>query len=268
MLTLGIDLASQPRDTGVCAVRWETGAAEVVVLAVGAHAGAPLDDAWLAEAAVGLRDLPPAAKVGVDAPFGWPAPFAQAVGEADPAAWPLGLGADRTALVRRETDRHVHRRTGKLPLSVSTDRIAYPALRCAALLAWWARRTGAAVPRSGEGLACETYPDAVLRLLLGLPRGRVPSYKGVEAPAAARRATLLEDLAGRGLRLSPAHRAACAAGDDALDALLCAIAARAAAIGLTEPPPPAQRDAAAREGWIHLPAEGVTVAALIAGARP
>ena len=47
--------------------------------------------------------------------------------------------------------------------------------------------------------------------------------------------------------------------------MLCAVAARAAALGLTEPPGDAQRDLAEREGWIHLPADGVTLRALVSG---
>lgn len=265
VLTLGIDLASQARDTGVCAVRWSGGTAEVVLLAVGAAGGAPFDDAWLAETAVGLRELPRADKVGVDAPFGWPAPFTAAVGQADPADWPLALGADRAPLVRRETDRHVWHRTGKLPLSVSTDRIAYPAMRCAGLLAWWSTHLGEPVGRAGGGFACETYPDAVLRTLLGMGRGRAPSYKGPSEAARARRLELLGALAEHGLALGAEHRAASTASDDALDALLCAIAARAAAVGLTEPPGDDVRGLADREGWIHLPADGVTFAALVGG---
>ena len=187
VLTLGIDLASQARDTGVCAVRWTGDTAEIALLAVGAAGGVPFDDAWLAEAAVGSRGLPRADKVGVDAPFGWPAPFADAVGEREPSGWPLGLGADRSGLVRRETDRHVWKRTGKLPLSVSTDRIAYPAMRCAGLLAWWSRQLREPVGRAGAGLACETYPDAVLRILLGMPPGRAASYKGASPATRARR---------------------------------------------------------------------------------
>ena len=194
VLTLGIDLASQARDTGVCAMRWTGDGAEIVLLAVGAADGAPLDDAWLAETAVGLRDLPRADKVGVDAPFGWPAPFTTAIAAHEPADWPLGLGADRSGLVRRATDRHVWRRTGKLPLSVSTDRIAYPAMRCAGLLAWWSRHLGEPVGRAGSGLACETYPDATLRTLLGMPPGRAASYKGAAPAARARRRDLLAAL--------------------------------------------------------------------------
>lgn len=265
VLTLGIDLASQARDTGVCAIRWTGATAEIVLLAVGTADGAPFDDAWLAETAVGLRELPRADKVGVDAPFGWPAPFTAAVAATDPADWPLALGADRAPLVRRETDRHVRRRTGKLPLSVSTDRIAYPAMRCAALLAWWSAHLGAPVGRAGDGLACETYPDAVLRTLLGMGRGRALSYKGASEAARARRLDLLDALAAQGLALGAEQRATCAASDDALDALLCAIAARAAAVGLTEPPGDDVRVLADREGWIHLPADGVTFAALARG---
>ena len=38
--------------------------------------------------------------------------------------------------------------------------------------------------------------------------------------------------------------------------MLCALIARAAAIGLTEPPPAEAFDLAGVEGWIHLPRKG------------
>ena len=46
------------------------------------------------------------------------------------------------------------------------------------------------------------------------------------------------------------------ASDDALDAVLCALIARAAALGLTVPPPDQDRERARAEGWIHLPRRG------------
>jgi len=38
--------------------------------------------------------------------------------------------------------------------------------------------------------------------------------------------------------------------------VLCALIARAAALGLTEPPPPDAFESAGAEGWIHLPRKG------------
>ncbi len=45
----------------------------------------------------------------------------------------------------------------------------------------------------------------------------------------------------------------CAEDDDDLDALICALVARAAMLGLTEVPAEADLAQARREGWIHVP---------------
>ena len=67
-------------------------------------------------------------------------------------------------LAFRRTDQVVHAATGRWPLSVSADRIAYPAMRCAGLLARLAA-TGRPVRRSGiDSLVAEVYPAAALRI--------------------------------------------------------------------------------------------------------
>lgn len=58
------------------------------------------------------------------------------------------------------------------------------------------------------------------------------------------------------LRLSDRERELCAANDDAFDALIAALVARAALLGLTEPPPAEQLERVRQEGWIHLPQTG------------
>jgi hypothetical protein len=50
----------------------------------------------------------------------------------------------------------------------------------------------------------------------------------------------------------------CRHSDDAFDALICALIARAAALGLTTPPSPGtQTERASVEGWIHLPTSDI-----------
>ena len=58
------------------------------------------------------------------------------------------------------------------------------------------------------------------------------------------------------LEWAPGAWEACVASDDALDAVLCALIARAAALGLTAPPPAEELELARAEGWIHLPRKG------------
>jgi len=101
MRTLGIDLASQPAKTGLCVVSWRPGSAKVPELAVGAE-----DLALLA--AHRRCDV-----TGIDAPFGWPAPFVDFVAATDradgtiPEAW---SAVRHDALRFRATDRHEYDR--------------------------------------------------------------------------------------------------------------------------------------------------------------
>ena len=92
----------------------------------------------------------------------------------------------------------------------------------------------------------EVYPAAALRIWGFSTRG----YKGPRGGAA--RVAMLSALEGT-LDLSEEGRAACARSDDALDALVCALVARAFALGLCDTVPPEQRAAAEVEGWIALP---------------
>lgn len=64
------------------------------------------------------------------------------------------------------------------------------------------------------------------------------------------------------LSLDEEHEAACIADDDRLDALVSAFVARAAATRRTVRPPHDDRDAATREGWIHVPSVDTPLGAL------
>ncbi len=78
---------------------------------------------------------------------------------------PPGLPAvPRRELIRRMTNWEVHRATQQLPLSVSTDRIAYPTMKIAALLPLPRDRTR-------ESVVVEVYPAAALHRW-SLPRQR------------------------------------------------------------------------------------------------
>jgi predicted nuclease with RNAse H fold len=256
MQTLGVDLASQPDNTGHCVLRWRGQEARVEGLGLG------LDDAGILERARA------ADAVGIDAPFGWPRAFVELLAgsdggggpvkeptrkagspEAHPAPTLLGQGdwtpALRDALRFRATDRVVRERLGRWPLSVSTDRIALCALRCEGIL----RRLELTDRSGASGRIFETYPALALRVW-GLAHR---SYKGAEHRE--RRRESLAALADRApwLHLTPGEREALVADHDVFDALVAALIARAAALGQVEPVPAALRSAARREGWIQLP---------------
>lgn len=244
--TVGVDLASQPPNTAVCVINWSPESAVVTALASGSFGGRLLDDVTL------LSIMENADKVAIDAPFGWPEPFTRAINSA-PGEWPLDPDETRAPLERRTTDVLVWDRTRKTPLSVTTDRIAYCAMRCAALLGVLNS------PRDGTGRAVEAYPDAALRCWLPtLFTGPIQSYKTKNNALARQRrellvAALIEQL-GDGFEITESQRAAIAFSDDCLDALVCALLARAAAINRTVLPSTPEHQALARiEGWIHLP---------------
>jgi predicted nuclease with RNAse H fold len=235
--TLGIDLASQDDRTAMATVEWTGGRAVV---------GSPVSPVSDADA---LDAIAAADWTGIDAPFGWPEALVRALpGFADRGAWP---DVDRDALRFRETDRFVHTASGIWPLSVSSDRIAVPAWRCARLLA------ALGVDRLGGERVVEVYPGASLRLWGFERRGYKRS--GDRARQAAQRSARAElvaeiEVRGAGWLELGAARAACVESDDALDAVLASLLARAAARALTWPPPGG--DVVRREGWIHLPRPG------------
>ncbi len=241
MRSLGIDLAAEPPDTAACEITWLADSAR------GRLYTDRLDDDRL------LALIESADKVGIDCPFGWPQPFVNAVAShANAAVWP-GRGqlgsSHRRSLRYRLTDKVVHQQVGIWPLSVSTDRIGVTAMRCAALLDALAAADHP-VDRVGGGQVVEVYPAAALKHW-GLPHNR---YKK-QAGAIVRGQTLDQVLATLStLTLDGDALDRCRHSDDAFDALVCALVARAAALGLTTPPFPGNRTERARvEGWIHLP---------------
>lgn len=194
MATLGIDLASKPSKTAVCVVEWSGGAGTVRVLSRGRDQGTALHDKFLVAAIRGLwfdLDGVEIAKAAIDAPLGWPEPFVDAVtAHQRGQAWPSRMDAPRARYERRATDRFVHDHCGKTPFSVSADKIAYLAMRCAVLQSELRVSEGpGAVDRAGSGLIAEVYPDPALRFwTAGDSRGlgKRESYKGPLRGNAAR----------------------------------------------------------------------------------
>ena len=235
MLTLGVDLASQPKPTASCLIRWSSTSALVEKLSMGAT------DSDLHEL-FGRAD-----KIGIDAPFGWPTCFSRAIANySDSTVWPA---VDVSQLRFRRTDEVVKEKLGRWPLSVSSDLIAVPAFRAVRLLAQ-AAATGEAIDRGGSGRFIEAYPAAALAVW-GFPsRG----YKG--SKGARVRSQLVSEFAKEPkawLTLSNEDWSQCRMSDDLLDALVAALIARKAAIGCCEPIPPADRGLATQEGWIAVP---------------
>jgi predicted nuclease with RNAse H fold len=242
-LSLGIDLASQNKNTAACFIEWRADCA-FVRCPVSGPAGEDVD--WLVELAKQAR------WVGIDAPFGWPEAAVNAlVSWAGGGRWP---DASKDEMRYRVTDRYVRETTGIPPLSVSSDRIAVAAWRCARLLD--ALRTDRPpVDRMGGDGIFEVYPGAALTCWgfnrVGYKRGGNAASKQRQRQARVELTTTLTDRAPW-LDLTAATRA-CWESDDAFDALVASLVARAAGLGLTVKPPPGEEPRISREGWIHLP---------------
>ncbi|MDF2442598.1 MAG: hypothetical protein JWR01_801 [Subtercola sp.] len=248
MITAGVDLAAEPKGTALAVIEWpEPGgrgsgrgsgfAATLTSLTLG------VDDAQVADCATQVDRL------GIDCALGWPDDFVQFI-VAHHEGRVLDPGIDggidwRRTLAYRETDRVVRERTGRWPLSVSTDRLGLTAMRAAGLLARIAER-GIPIDRSGSGLVVEIYPVASLRLW-GL---RTAGYRA----DALRRAELIADL----LAAAPwfdvqGFGPLMQSSTDAFDAVVAALATRAAAVGLADRPGERMLARARREGWVALP---------------
>lgn len=238
MVTLGIDLAAEPKSTAGCTIEWSENRAHVRWVSTG------LTDEDI------LHRSRDASIVGIDAPFGWPTYFVEAIAAHHAGRpWPVDAWntANRRKLRLRVTDERVYKATHITPLSVSCDALAIPATRCALLL----HRLGVQ-DRSGDGRIQEVYPAAALHAW-GL---RCRGYKGRENRAAL--AAVFASLRERAswLTLAPEHAADCERCDHAFDALIASLVARAAALRLTVRPTADELTAARIEGWIALPLGG------------
>jgi predicted RNase H-like nuclease len=253
---VGIDLASTPERTGVALVTVsgprEDRRARASIVAPDFVA----DDTHLIELVSG-DDV-----VGLDAPLGWPDDFVAAIAAHHAlASWPVvrdETAPPRESLRLRRTDRFVRDlQLGSTPLSVSSDLIGVVAMRAALLQsAWW----GGCEPRDGSGRLIETYPAAALRQW-GFLAKRGIRYKGGPKESREReveqRRAMIAALRAKGASWLSVDDDLCAgalSSDHIFDALICAVVALAATARLTAcPRTPVERDAARREGWIHVP---------------
>ena len=226
MITLGIDLSSQKKNTSACLIDWNE---EYSVCSEPSTSCSDDDlDRLISEADV----------IGVDAPFGWPLAFANAVTEWSYSHWNDQL---RDEMRFRETDREIRTRTGKVPLSVSTNLIALPAMRAMALL----NRHGVIDKSGGDKGFYEVYPGASLAIW-NLHKAGYKKKENVDI-----RKRMLNEIRKKfpNLEIPDTYTKT----DDNLDALVASITVKDAAKGKTRSPTVAQLPLARQEGWIHAP---------------
>jgi predicted nuclease with RNAse H fold len=239
VITAGLDLAAMPERTALASIEWAGRRAVIRDLVCPAGDG------------VILEVIGRAGKTGIDCPLGWPDAFVDFVAAHRSGHVTLprdGTGSGwRRELTMRRTDLFVRDKLHLVPLSVSADRIAHVALRCAVLLAKL-DASGRPVDRTGAGPVVEVYPAASLRGWGLRHRGyKQPRAPGVLAAAA-------DDLlaAARWLDCGP-HEETIRRSHDAFDAVIAALTARAASLGQTCPPGEDDLAAATTEGWIAIP---------------
>lgn len=232
MLTLGIDLAAQPKDTAACEVQWRGTHAEII----GWHN--PLNDKQI------LALIEKADKVGIDIPLGWPTEFVRAVyRHCLQKKWPP---VDMRRYQLRATDRFVHQRIKLRPLSVSTDRIGIPAARAARILSDLSPN----LDRTGAGKIVEVYPAAALKIWGFCHQG----YKGKEgAPVRDELVNVWAQRTNAWGRWTEEALFKTRSNDNLFDALIAATVARCAALNLTVPIPANLKRRARLEGWIAIP---------------
>lgn len=231
MVTVGIDYAAQPENTAACRGVWESGKATVEKPFLNVNNG------HLVHLSLDVD------KVGVDVPFGWPIKFIQFISSHNDGANPPEVKGEDFRL--RSTDKYVWEKTGRQPLSVSSDRIAITAFQAATCLI---PALASGYPdRKGEGKVIEVYPAAALRRW------------GFKSISKGQTSALCSDFLAKcdgWLQIPAEAEQAFHTNRDAFDALIAAMVARASAKNLCEPIPPEHLEAASKEGWIALPKEG------------
>lgn len=225
------------QNTGCCEVQWNDSTATVTRLTTS------LDDFEFIRLATSVS------KLGIDVPLGWPTPFVDAVVmHSRDGCWPEEYSHSEVETYRyRQTDFWARKILKSPPLlSVSTDRISIPTMRAAAVLSRLPNR----VARDGSGVVVEVYPAGALRQW-GFQPNRYKGRKNLEGRLELV-GQFLEETDGW-LQIDVASRDLCLADDNAFDALISALIARAASTNLVEPIPVGQYDVAIQEGWIALP---------------
>ena len=239
MRLIGIDCATNERNVGIALAVLDD---SIRVREVFAGIRRPWDQAadWLVEP--GERNT----LIAIDAPLGWPQPLAEAL-RTHKAGSAIRHAANE--LFRRSTDLHIRQRTGKQPLDVGADRIARTAHAALSAIQLLSEKTGVPIPLVwnpgdvGGTHVIEVYPAATLKVH-GMP---YQAYKdGKNSEHRLVRKEILSAMPG--LRLPDACRAIVLDNADALDAVVCLLAAGDFVRG--ECMRPEDPELAHREGWI------------------
>jgi len=223
---IGIDCATQPGKVGLALGELDGETIRIKACRTGSPREEPawIVSRWIEDCGSGLLAL--------DAPLGWPRAMGEALKEHQAGA---GIGATAHELFRRQTDDAIYQRFNKRPLEVGANFISRTAVSALNLLEQLRLMTGQPIPLAWspadltQTAAIEVYPAAT-RLAHGSP-GKGGSIEGLEP---------LLDLSVLDGELP--------ASSDAIDALVCVLAAADFIRGRARPP--IDLNTAHQEGWI------------------
>ena len=223
---IGIDCATQPNKVGLALGELDGDCVRIKACRTGNRNEAPASIvcSWLKPGETAVLAL--------DAPLGWPLAIGRALAGHQAGA---AMGATAHSLFRRQCDDEIYKRFGKRPLEVGANFISRTAVAALDLLADIRSIAGESIPLAWTPAdleritAIEVYPAAT-RLAHRSP-GKGGSIEGLEP--------LLDLSALDGVLPASA---------DAIDALVCVLAAADFIRGQARPP--LDLDTARQEGWI------------------
>lgn len=239
MILIGIDCAVEPKKVGIALARKED---EIRFLEVWADILNPWQRVagWLA-AREGDDVL-----IAIDAPLGWPQSLGGTL-QQHAAGEPIDRSPND--LFRRCTDDFIHKMTGKRSLDVGANWIARTAHAALKRLGDLRQETGDSISlawchRELVGVrAIEVYPAATL-ITHGMPSER---YKKHNSPEHTKiRRNIIDRLPD--VALPSTCKSAAVSNSDALDAIVCVLAAADFVEGHAMPPPTSKK--VLKEGWI------------------
>lgn len=236
---IGIDCATEDAAIGVAMGRSTAGRAQVdEVLCPGERPAVAIVADW-------LRQMKGPTLIAMDAPLGWPSSMGPSLTKHRAGQV---IDVPPNDLFRRTTDKFIQRTLGKTPLDVGADRIARTAHAALRVLGELREALDAPIPLAWSAdavsgaAAIEVYPAATL-IAHSLS---CTGYK--KADQVESRRNLVRCL--REVMTLPADLVLCDGSADALDAIVCVLAATDFANNRAMPPK--SRDLAEREGWIWV----------------
>lgn len=191
-----------------------------------------------------IRSADTPALLAIDAPLGWPQPLSQALGK-HRAGDELIVPAH--SMFRRKTDVFIKQKAGQMPLDVGADRIARTAYAALRLLGDISRdlrieRIPLAWQYPSSGVAViEVYPAATLKVQGFRSKGYKKSGQTEE------RTEIVKDISS-GMSIPADVTEVMKKSADALDAVVCLLAARDFLVG--DAMAPDNSALAEIEGWI------------------